>query len=321
MTRLHLLTFRIRQIFTSSGRQAFNMQRRTVHIYEPQWRPGQSMVAPEFLPLQLPDNRHADWREFRIFVDFWRRGGHKASDMTGIFSPKFQLKSGMSGASFVSFAQEQLGTDVCLINVFPGIPVYAYNVWMQGEGSHPGLLERAQALVDAAGLGWDLAATPRHDRSNTCFGNFWVATPRFWDDYVGGVLDPIASYLDDHPQSEVTRSVLEPAPYLVQAPYLPFIAERLFSTYLSLHPELVVASTDIAPEASAAVLTEFRGAVLEHLKDRVAAADAAHHFPAELRQELALFSRLMGLHHNLYYSVVPHPHLGDAPGQAKSSAT
>lgn len=284
------------------------MQRRTVHIYEPQWRPGQALEVAEFLPLPLPDNRHANWREFRILVDFWRRGDHRKADMTGIFSPKFQLKSGLSGASFLSLAQAQDGADVCIVNVFPGIPYFSYNVWTQGEGVHPGLTARAQDLLDAAGVGWDLAATPRHNRSNTCFGNFWVATPRFWDAYVGGILDPVARYLEDHPQSTVARAVLEPAPYLVEAPFLPFIAERLFSTYLSHHPELVVVPVDSLPEHKSAVLTEFRQTVIAHLKDRVDAADAARHFPQELKQELALFSRLIGLYNNLHYSVHPHPH-------------
>lgn len=284
------------------------MGRRTVDIYEPQWRAGQALEAAGFLPLPLPDNRHADWREFRILVDFWRRGDHRKADMTGIFSPKFQLKSGLSGARFLSFAQQQERADVCIVNVFPGTPYFAYNVWSQGEGVHPGLTGRAQDLLDAAGIGWDLSATPRHNRSNLCFGNFWVATPRVWDAYVGGVLDPVARYLEHHPDAAVARAVLEPTTYLVAAPFLPFIAERLFSTFLSHHPELVVAPMDSDTEASAGVLTEFRQRVLAHLRDRVDAADAAGHFPEELKREMVLFSGLMGLYHTLYYRVHLHPH-------------
>lgn len=295
------------------------MGRRTVDIYEPQWRAGQALEAAGFLPLPLPDNRHADWREFRILVDFWRRGDHRKADMTGIFSPKFQLKSGIRGSDFLSFAQAQDGVDVCIVNVFPRIPSYAYNVWFQGEGVHPGLTARAQDLLDAAGIGWDLSATPRHNRSNTCFGNFWVATPRFWDAYVGGVLDPVARYLEDHPRSAVTRAVLEPTTYLVAAPFLPFIAERLFSTYLSHHPELVVAPMDSQPGHRPVEFTEFRHSVIAHLKHRVEASDAVQHFSEELKSDMALLSRLVGMYHTLYYSVHPHPHRDGDAGPPHSS--
>lgn len=297
------------------------MLRRSVHIHEPQWRTGQSLAAPEFLPLSLPDNNHADWRELRIFVDFWRRGDHRAAGMTGIFSPKFQLKSGISGECFLAFAREQSAADVCFINVFPSIPHYAYNVWQQGEGVHPGLIRRAQALLDAAGIGWDLSATPRHNHTNTCFGNFWVGTPCFWDGYVGNVLDPVARYLETLPGSDVARAVLEPAPYLVDAPYLPFIAERLFSTYLSRHAELAVVPMECSPQANAAVCTAFRRDVVDHLRERVDAADATGHFAPDLLREMAFASRMVGQYHNLYYQIHPHPHLGGQTDHTSRSAT
>ena len=49
------------------------MLRFKVDIHEPLWRAGQTLKDAAFLPLPLPDNRYASWREFRIFVDFFRR--------------------------------------------------------------------------------------------------------------------------------------------------------------------------------------------------------------------------------------------------------
>ena len=52
---------------------------------------------------------------------------------------------------------------------------------------------------------------------------------------MGGILDPIARFLEAHPGSAEAQAVLEPANYMVDAPFLPFVVERLFSTFLSRH--------------------------------------------------------------------------------------
>lgn len=281
-----------------------------VDIHEPFWRPGQVLKDPAFLPLPLPDNRHAAWREFRIFVDFFRSGAHTRAGMSGIFSPKFQLKSNLTGRQFLAFAQAHSEADVCFINVFPTIPYYSYNVWMQGESAHPGLVQRAQALLAASGIDWDLSAIPRHNAANLCYGNFWVGTPAFWQAYVGGVLDPIAVFLEQHPDAPEARAVFEAANYMVDAPFLPFITERLFSTYLSLHPGLkVVPYHDADRDPLQQCTSGFRREVVGHMRSRVDQADAENRFSPELIAEQALFSRLSAMYHDMYFKLHRHPHL------------
>ena len=111
---------------------------------------------------------------------------------------------------------------------------------MQGEHFHAGITGRAQALLDASGLAWKLESIPRHNHSNLCYCNFWVATPRFWDDYVGGVLNKIATFLESNPDDPVAKSVMEQTQYDDPLPFLPFIVERLLTTYLSLNPDIEV---------------------------------------------------------------------------------
>lgn len=281
-----------------------------VDIYEPLWRIGQTLKEPAFLPLPLPDNRHASWRELRIQVDFFRRGGHQVAEKTGIFSPKFRLKSNLSGDQFLAFARSHPDADVCFVNVFPTMPYYSYNVWMQGEAAHPGLVQRAQRLLAAAGLDWDLSKTPRHHRGHLCYGNFWVGTPAFWQAYVGEVLDPVARFLETCPQAPEARAVFESAPYLVEAPFLPFIAERLFSTFVSRRPDIRTAPFHpVGHDPLANCSSAFRREVVQHLRARVDEADAANHFPESLIREQALFAKLSTMYHHLHFQLHSHPHL------------
>lgn len=286
------------------------MRSRQVDIYEPLWKAGQTLRESAFLPLTLPDNRYAAWREFRILIDFFRRGAHRGAEMTGIFSPKFRLKSGITGTQFLDFARRQHGADVCFINVFPTLPYTSYNVWMQGEAAHPGLTERAQRLLAAAGFDWDLSKTPRHHQGNLCYGNFWVATPAFWDAYVGGVLDPLARFLESCPQTVEARAVLEPTTYVVSAPFLPFIVERLFSTFVSMHPEWHLAAYPLDGGIETRYRTQFGREMVEYLRERIDAADAeGGHFPAELIQTQELFSKLSEMYHRLYFERYGSPHV------------
>jgi hypothetical protein len=166
-----------------------------IAIYEPIYFPGQSLADPAFRPLTVENSLHAEWREFYILVDMYRRGLHRQQSFTGLMSPKFRLKAKITGAEFIDFVRANADADVCFINPFPHLGYISYNVWMQGEVSHPGLGARAQELLDASGVDLRIAEVPRHGPATLCYCNFWVGTQQFWEDYVGGVLTPLAELL------------------------------------------------------------------------------------------------------------------------------
>lgn len=276
-----------------------------VSIYEPIYLAGQQLTEPAFLPLQLPDNSHAAWREVRILVDFYRRGDHLKADKTGIFSPKFGLKTKVPAQTFLDFAESNREADVCIINAFPTIPYYSYNVWMQGEANHPGLCEVAQALLDAVGIQWDLSATPRQT-DVLCYSNFWVGTPEFWEGYVSGVLNRIALYLEGNPDSAVARAVMGETWHTDAAPFLPFIVERLFSTYLSFNPVRVAAFPIDNPEAYC--MNDYERELLDYMRPRVEKADAEG-FTDELKSLQHVMCRLLVRYAHAYFSANAHPHV------------
>lgn len=276
-------------------------------IYEPQYQEGQILSEPSFTSLHVK-NTHPAWREFRILVDF-HRNGEQRGRRAGIFSPKFGLKTKVPANDFIAFCVDHGEAEVCLINPFPQIACYSYNVWMQGEIAHPGLTEVAQGLLNASGIGWDLSKTPRHDVHTLCYSNFWVGSERFWDEYVGDVLGRIASFLESERDDPVTKRVMRGTQHTDEAPFLPFIVERLFSTYLSLHPELTVAAYDTG-DVLQYCLTDVERDIVSYMGPIVSEADASGRFSDALKNQMRLMSSICHRYGLAHFAANAHPHSG-----------
>ncbi|WP_321901287.1 hypothetical protein [Paraburkholderia tropica] len=280
-----------------------------VGIYEPLYAPGQEIADPAFIALQRGATARPEWREFGILVDMYRQGVHRQHRFTGLFSPKFNLKAKITGAQFVEFAKANSDADACFINPFPQIAYWSFNVWMQGEYAHPGLKCAAQSLCDASGLGWQIERTPRHDHRFLAYSNFWVGTEAFWERYVGGVLVPIAEFLETQPSSAAARLVMTDTTHTDAAPFLPFIIERLFSTFISAQPELNVVAHPLPSERTEDYCnSDFERLLLSRMRASVDTADCGRAYPAELIERMDLACALWQQHFFDYFEQRPHPH-------------
>ena len=280
-------------------------------MYEPLYLPDQQLSSEVFLPLEIRDNRAAAWREFRMLVDMYRSGIHRQHVATGLFSPKFALKARITAEQFTAFVDAQPDCDVWFINPFPQLAYWSFNVWMQGEHAHPGLREAAQALLDEAGIGWQLSEVPRQGNGTLSYCNFWVGSPRFWEAYVGQVLVPIADFLENNPDHPVARAVMIDTTHTDPAPFLPFIIERLFSTYLSFSPECRVASYAIPYEQVAEYcIDEFERVTVRGMRALVDRAEASGSFDERLVGQMDLMCALWQQHFFDVYTQKPHPHTG-----------
>jgi hypothetical protein len=280
-------------------------------MYEPLYLPGQQLSSDAFLPLEIRDNRAAAWREFRMLVDLYRGGAYLKHAATGLFSPKFTLKSRITAEQFTDFVDAQPGCDVWFINPFPQLAYWSLNAWMQGEHAHLGLRQAAQSLLDAAGIGWQLNDVPRQGNGTLSYCNFWVGSPSFWEAYVGGILVPIADFLENNPNHAVARAVMLDTTHTDPAPFLPFIVERLFSTYLSLNPQCKVASYAISDEQVAEYcIDDFERLLVRNMRPLVLEAEKSGAFDQRLTEQMDFMCAVWQQHFFDVYSLRPHPHTG-----------
>lgn len=107
------------------------------------------------VPLYIA-NKNPEWRELQAYAEVYRLGLHRAADFIGVISPKFAAKTKISVSEFANFVAINRSSDVHFINPFPQIAYWSLNVWMQGEHAHPGIIDAARHLINAARIPLEL---------------------------------------------------------------------------------------------------------------------------------------------------------------------
>lgn len=274
-----------------------------VALYEPRYLDGQT-TTEGCLPWRVSGSDHAAWREFRTLVEIYRSGAHREHELTGVVSPKFVLKTGVSPAQFRAFAAAS-GSQICLAN--PG-PQYAYcslNVWTMGETSHAGLVECASRLLTAADIDLVIDTSERHGPNVLCYSNFWVGPEVFWESYVGGVLDKLAKFIEANPLHPAVSAALVDTVHTTPTPYLPFIVERLFTCFLS---QRHIKVEPMQLDTLALCLYDFERDIVTAMQASVDEADAQPQFPSSTAALLNMTTKLLWRYGSLYFEHNRHPH-------------
>lgn len=284
-----------------------------IKIFEPIYKENQVLSESDFFPLVRKNNIRPEWREFQILIDIYRQKKYLESDFVGVFSPKFNLKCKIKASQFIDFISANPNKDVYFINPFPQIPYWSFNVWMQGECAHPGLCSIAQKLFDICNINLRIDNVPRHGPDILLYSNFWVGSPKFWEIYVGGWLSPIAEFLENNPNHPVARAVMEQTTHTDPAPFLPFIIERLFSTFLSFNKELDFISYEIEEDRIPLYCTtNYEKLLYERMRDQINKADLNNKFSEPLISKMKLLTVLCQQHCNDFFAISAHPHSGKA---------
>jgi hypothetical protein len=154
-------------------------------------------------------------------------------DYIGLFSPRYREKINISAAQIRSYIYENTEYEAFIFNPFPWNALEWYNVWEQGFSCHPGLKARTIYLFDSLGFSRS-HLTKRHGLEVAAYCNYIVGSLDFWKKYLN-YLQPFYSFVDN----QHSRGPLyDECPYdNGPVTYIPFIFERLLSTFIKDYME------------------------------------------------------------------------------------
>ena len=184
-------------------------------------------------------NQNPNWRELQAYVEIYRKKLYIEDELTGVLSPKFSIKSKIKVSEFINFIENSSNADVYFINPCPQNSLYSLNSWVHGEALHPGLLKVAKELLFSIGSKIQINEKIRQGPDVLCYCNFWAGNHKFWNEYVGGVLLPIVEFLEKKSDEVVYKKLHAKTLHTENAVFLPFIVERLFSTFLQQRADIV----------------------------------------------------------------------------------
>ncbi len=203
-----------------------------LNIYQIYYKDEQvEKLDKDFMAFDNRINRRPEWCEYGIFLENYLKGVHKEADYTGFISWKFYEKTEISGATFKKFILENPGYDVYFFNPFPEMSYFFKNVWHQAEFYHPGILSFTQQMFNKIGYQVDLNSF-RNTSKTFAFCNYWVGNTFFWDRYMNFTRS-IHEYIEHKLSKEEHAFIYSKADKVINANYIPFIMERLFSTLLA----------------------------------------------------------------------------------------
>jgi hypothetical protein len=205
-----------------------------VRIFQIYYRAAQlPQLDPAFVPY---DNigELSPLLELNVFRKVARLPESGELDYWGAVSWKFGQKAGLTGEALLGVLRDNPGYDVYFCNPHPDTEALYHNLWVQGETSHPQFLALAREIFAAAGLD-AVALEGLWPASLYAAANYFVATPAFWSDYLdftARVVDALPERLSPLGKAMLHSPMADAKGAHANASYLPFVVERLFSTFL-----------------------------------------------------------------------------------------
>lgn len=203
--------------------------------YELLYEPGQKAVlGPPFLSIDTASFNRSDLRELMAFEYFCQHRLWLQHDVSGLLSPRFTQKTGISAVQVQAFINDNPGYSAYLFHPYPRELRVQSTFLDLAELEHPGI---AQAL-DKIWLGVLGRQRPTVSLPNQqhlcCHCNYILAGPKFW----GAYAEFVAGFM------RMLRSpggafLLQPTPYTLsrtqdaELPMAVFAFERALSHFIA----------------------------------------------------------------------------------------
>lgn len=183
-------------------------------------------LNPTLTPLDNRNNPFPELREYHCFGMLLNSNLSNGLDMWGMLTPNWSSKLKYPISQITTALDSNPNLDVYIFNHARVTDVLTVNVWENSEQDYPGISKIMQRVLKLAGYDTTVLTAPMY--KTTCYGNYFVATRKFWDEYLS-FITTIKQLLDtglvgeDHAMYMREKSTL----------FL-YIVERLLSTFLML---------------------------------------------------------------------------------------
>jgi hypothetical protein len=199
-----------------------------IGIYQPFFKPElKERLDRGFIALDWLSNPTPALRELALHHHITTNRLFARHRLTGLLSPKFFSKTRLHSKTIYAWIAENADHDIYLINGGPHVPYVHYNGVVRSQMLYsPVFEERMRDLCWK--LGFELPNKfPRQTNANRCSCNYWIASVRFWENWIADVLLPIFALKGSH-------ELFTYASHSGQAPVylLTFIYERLIDFYI-----------------------------------------------------------------------------------------
>jgi hypothetical protein len=207
--------------------------RPSVGIYQPLYHESiRPYLDPGFITLDWRHNPAPALREFVLHEHICNFRLFEKHDLTGLLSPKFFSKTGLTSWELMDWIAENPGHEIYCIDGRPFVPYAFYNSIERAVRGHPPDYEGRMRRVCSA-IGFDLPVElGRQTGRQTIHCNYWIATPAFWERWENEIVRPISRLREEG--GNLAREVFAQTPYRSPTPVflITFIYERLMSYYI-----------------------------------------------------------------------------------------
>lgn len=198
-------------------------------------------VKNPLIPYNNLENLNPELCEYPIFKSGKVYAIQKNLDLWGFVSPKFEMKTGISGQQFIDFIEtDPTRADVYFINPTPINESLSPSVLTQGENCHPGIIDLISRNIKKMNLPnelnnlWINLPNLWMDSKTFALCNYFVGNRKFWSEYLTFVdlfLAAVKSNETDYDMMFKAGANYGPNKKL---PYFTFVVERLFSLFINI---------------------------------------------------------------------------------------
>lgn len=212
------------------------------------------------------------------------------SKVWGLLTSDFTKRTDLKGQELLNIIESNPGFDLYYASAHPELEALYHNPWRSPEITHPEFIDISRRFLKAAGLS-DIPVDSISSSALFATGHLMMATPAFWEKYVGFV-ETVFSRVQKNLGTTEKDKLFNEATSPGRMTYLALIVARLLNVFLMLKNSNFRAFKIPLPKQEKAMNTHLR--FLRELKDLGLAQKSKWHLAAWVNYRGLYLAHVMG---------------------------